>query len=173
MGNSYYEQNVTLNDAIFTVCASLLDELYQAGARNFLFLNVLPVNLSPLSVEQGPSAQTLEAADISEFNSRLTKMTQNMTTYPDSTVFLFDANGLFNQVLQNPTSFTQTAGYRNTTGYCVAYENGTPAEDTFDPSCGVPVNEYFWLNTLRPTYPMHDVLGQEIAAQLEAETVAD
>lgn len=44
--------------------------------------------------------------------------------------------------------------------------SGTPALDTLDPSCGIPVNQYFWLNSLHPTSPMHDVLAQKVAAQL-------
>jgi len=50
----------------------------------------------------------------------------------------------------------------------LTFSSGTLTEDFFDPTCGVPVNEYFWLNTLHPTYPMHDVLAQQIALQLTA-----
>lgn len=46
--------------------------------------------------------------------------------------------------------------------------SGTPTEDYYDASCGVPVNEYFWLNTLHPTYPMQNVLAEEVAKTLEA-----
>jgi hypothetical protein len=46
--------------------------------------------------------------------------------------------------------------------------SGTPTETYYDPSCGLPVNEYFWLNSLHPTYPMQDVLAQEVALQLSA-----
>ena len=64
-------------------------------------------------------------------------------------------------------SYPQTAGYLNTTEFCVAYENGTPEPDTFNETCGIPVNEYFWLNQLHPTYPMHDALAAQIALELE------
>lgn len=47
-------------------------------------------------------------------------------------------------------------------------ESGTPATDSFNSSCGVAVNEYFWLNSLHPTYPMHEVLAQGVAQQLAA-----
>ncbi|MCJ1360586.1 MAG: hypothetical protein MMC33_010594 [Icmadophila ericetorum] len=169
VGNSYSAQNATLNTAIFKVYASLIDELYHAGARNFLFLNVPPVNLSPGTSEQGAAAQALEAADIADFNDRLAQMAYNLQyTYVDTTVFQFDTSRVFNQVLTNPASYPQTAGYKNTTDYCVAYENGTPAMNTFNTTCGVPVNEYFWLNTLHPTYPMQNVIAQQIALQLES-----
>lgn len=46
--------------------------------------------------------------------------------------------------------------------------SGTPEIDTLVPSCGVPANQYFWLNSLHPTYPMHDVLAQKVAEQLKS-----
>ncbi|CZR65563.1 uncharacterized protein PAC_15463 [Phialocephala subalpina] len=137
----------TLNAEIFAVYHGLVMELYYAGARNFAFLN----NEALLDV----------AACIKDEK-------------PDVNVFTVDANKYFTEVLDKPSSFKQTAQYKNTTAYCVAYEkagiaqsnNGTPTETYFDASCGVPVNEYFWLNSLHPTYPMQDVLAQEVAAQL-------
>lgn len=32
----------------------------------------------------------------------------------------------------------------------------------------MPVNQYFWLNTLHPTYPVHDVVAELVAKALEA-----
>lgn len=39
--------------------------------------------------------------------------------------------------------------------------------DYYDPECGIPVNQYFWLNGLHPTYPIHDVLAGQLAKLLE------
>lgn len=41
---------------------------------------------------------------------------------PDANIFTVDSNQLFTEVLDNPASFPQTALYKNTTDYCVAYE---------------------------------------------------
>jgi phospholipase/lecithinase/hemolysin len=46
--------------------------------------------------------------------------------------------------------------------------SGTPTNDYLNSTCSVPVNQYFWLNSLHPTYPMHDVLAQQVAGQLTA-----
>ena len=73
---------------------------------------------------------------------------------------------MFNQVLSYPASYPQTTLYKNTTAYCDAYANGTPERDTLNATCGIPVNEYFWLNSLHPTYPMHDVVAKQIATLL-------
>jgi len=172
VGNSWYyglPATTTLNAAIFAVYHGLVDELYYAGARNFAFLNVPPVDRAPLTNVQSAANQAEEKADILAWNNALITMAKSLKAdKPDVNVFTVDANKLFTEVLDNPKSFPQTALYKNTTDYCVVYENGTPTEDYFNATCGIPVNEYFWLNTLHPTYPMQDVLAEGVAAQLEA-----
>lgn len=46
--------------------------------------------------------------------------------------------------------------------------SGTPEPDTFYPQCGVPVNQYLWLNSLHPTGPIHEVVAAGVADLLEA-----
>ncbi|KAI0477453.1 carbohydrate esterase family 16 protein [Xylariaceae sp. FL0804] len=173
VGNSYGEganASDALNAEIFDVYSGLVGQLYDAGGRNFLFINVPPVDRAPLTTEQGTAASALEKADIASWNGRVVDMANTLKrNYTETNVWYFDANAIFNQVLDNPEVYPQTADYKNTTGYCIAYENGTPEPDTFNATCGVPVNEYFWLNTLHPTYPMHDVVAQHISEALEAE----
>ena len=167
VGNSYSSQNASLNTIIFNEFSGLVDELYQTGARNFLFLNVPPVNRAPLTSAQGASVQALEAADIKDWNKRLIQLGNNLTNiYSDATVFQFDTNKIFAQVLDDPCSHPQTCPYKNTTDYCVAYENGTPSWYTFNATCGVPVDEYFWLNSLHPTFRMHNATAEAIAEEL-------
>jgi phospholipase/lecithinase/hemolysin len=48
------------------------------------------------------------------------------------------------------------------------FRSGTPTNDYFNATCTIPVNQYFWLNSLHPTYPMHDVLAHQVALQLTA-----
>jgi phospholipase/lecithinase/hemolysin len=172
VGNSWSKglpATTTLNAAIFAVYHGLVMELYYAGARNFLFINVPPVDRSPLAQLNTAAQQAEEKADILAWNDALLDLAASVKSEKsDVNIFTVDANKYFTEVLDKPSSFPQTAQYKNTTAYCVAYENGTPTETYYDPSCGVPVNEYFWLNSLHPTYPMQDVLAQEVALQLRA-----
>ncbi|KJR86882.1 uncharacterized protein SPSK_11027 [Sporothrix schenckii 1099-18] len=46
--------------------------------------------------------------------------------------------------------------------------SGTPEPDTVIESCGVPVDQYFWLNSLHPTYPIHDVVAEQVSKALTA-----
>ncbi|KUJ20678.1 uncharacterized protein LY89DRAFT_579510 [Mollisia scopiformis] len=170
VGNSWSKglpATTTLNGAIFAVYRGLVDELYYAGARNFAFLNVPPVDRAPLALANSAADQATEKADIAAWNSALMEMAKSLKAKkPDVNVFTVDTNKYFTQVLDKPSSYPQTAGYKNTTAYCTAYENGTPQPDSFNLSCGIPVNQYFWLNSLHPTYPMQDVLAEAVAEQL-------
>jgi phospholipase/lecithinase/hemolysin len=92
------------------------------GARNFLFLNVPPVDKSPLTASQGAAAQAGEAEDIAAFNSALSNLVSNLIkSNPDTTTFLFDAHALFTAILQNPRQFPPTRNLKNLTNYCGAY----------------------------------------------------
>ena len=167
VGNAYHQYNTTLNPAIFKAYASLIDQLYVAGARNFLFINVPPVDRSPGTIGQGPATQHAEGAAIAAFNLGIQRLATNLSiAYNDTTAFQFDANALFTQVLDDPSAYPQTAHYKNTTAYCAAYQDGTPKPDSFNETCGIPVNEYFWLNDLHPTYPMHDAMAKAIVDEL-------
>lgn len=151
-------------------------------------MNVPPVDRSPGTLELSSSDQAQEAAYIGTYNFRLGALVYNVAVrHTGTTSFLFDTNFLFTRVLDDPGQFEETAGYKNTTGYCEAYAewvlsgytngpsleaeltfpSGTPTLTYFDPSCGVSVDEYFWLNTLHPTYPMHNFMGSQIVQLLE------
>ena len=126
VGNSYASMNSSLNSIIFSVYSGLLEQVYAAGARNFLFLNVPPVDRSPLTKYSGPNATqnvAIEHADIADWNSRLVKLVGDLEArHGDTTALIFDTNGLFDAVLDDPAVYPQTAVYQNTTDYCEAYE---------------------------------------------------
>ncbi|KAL0261895.1 hypothetical protein SLS55_003328 [Diplodia seriata] len=154
VGNSYWSTNTTFMDSIFTEYSGLVDQLYTSGARNFLFLNVPPLERTPLTTGQGSDSVDLEKPVVTDFNTRISNLASSLQEkHADTTVFTFDAHTLFNQILDDPSSYTQTAGLKNTTAYCTDYENGTDEQNTTVAACGVAVNEYFWLNTLHPTFP--------------------
>lgn len=51
---------------------------------------------------------------------------------------------------------------------CGKNKSGTPESDTFYEGCGVPVDQYFWLNSLHPTGPIHEVVAEQVAKLLGA-----
>ncbi|KAI1122003.1 hypothetical protein F5Y10DRAFT_84200 [Nemania abortiva] len=171
IGNSYYNgANATdaLNTKIFAVISSLVDQIYTAGGRNFVFINVPPLDRTPLIIPQGASAVSLSKADVAAWNQKVVDYANTLKGKGDTNVWVYDSNKSFGEVIDNPASHPETAGLKNTTGYCVAYQNGTPAQNTLNPSCGVPVNQYFWLNNLHPTSAIHEVVAKGVADLLTA-----
>ncbi|KAK2626767.1 hypothetical protein QTJ16_003942 [Diplocarpon rosae] len=112
-----------LHAKIFAVYRGLVDSLYYAGGRNFAFLSVPPFDRAPMALAQPATDQAAQKAAISAWNSALTEMINAVKDEkPEANIFLVDANKYFTQVLDNPKTYNQTAGYKNTTAYCVAYE---------------------------------------------------
>ncbi|KAF7300043.1 CBM1 domain-containing protein [Mycena kentingensis (nom. inval.)] len=76
------------------------------GARNFLFINVPRVDLSPLVIQQGASAQALLKSTIADFNSRLVTHAASFKAANAGTkTFIWDSNAVFTTILANPTQF--------------------------------------------------------------------
>ena len=123
-------------------------------------------------IDRGPyvpkSDAAIEAPDINDFNYRMTVLFDDFTKHhPNVSATLFSTNDLFSKVIDNPGAFPQTAIYKNTTGSCKAYEQGdVPRMDYFNTTCQYPVNQYFWLNGLHPTYPIHEALAAQVADAL-------
>jgi phospholipase/lecithinase/hemolysin len=123
VGNSWWKNTTLLNAEIFAVYHGLVDSLYYAGARNFAFLNVPPVDRAPQALANSVANQAQEKEGIAAWNNALMAMAKDLKSEkPDVNVFTVDANQLFNKVLDNPSSFLQTSGYKNTTAYCAAYQ---------------------------------------------------
>ena len=57
-----------------------------------------------------------------------------------------------------------------TTRPILTFCSGTDEQNTTIAACGVPVNEYFWLNTLHPTFPVHEVVADQLSQQLSSCT---
>ncbi|KAK2754558.1 hypothetical protein FQN54_006959 [Arachnomyces sp. PD_36] len=156
------------NAEILKAYSGLVEELYRSGARNFFFLNVPPIDRSPLVLELGEDHQKLQAEDISSYNKGVFELATNLSNnHQDTTVFYYDTNTLFSDVLDDPSKYPETALYKSTTKYCEKYESGTPSPDTFYEECGFPANEYFWKDSLHPTDPIHKALAKGLASMLE------
>ncbi|CCM06439.1 uncharacterized protein FIBRA_08701 [Fibroporia radiculosa] len=143
VGNSYAWTNVTSQSAFHTILMerlfSQVDILYEDGARNFLFLTVPPTNRAPLLIEAGPTAVGQITAALADYNDQLMAFVDLFqATHPDVTrATVFDSRPVFNTLLDNYATF----GYVNITGYCAAYENGTPTMTTQTAPCE-PVSSY-------------------------------
>ena len=127
IGEIYSKNNVTdYQAAIFNTYGSLLEQLYASGARNYLFINVPPIQRSPQTIDTSkttnPNALSQDQSAIEMWNQRLIDLMNSFAAnHTDVSTFLLDSYALFNSVLDNPAQYPQTAGYKNVTGYCPKY----------------------------------------------------
>lgn len=139
--------------------------MYKHGARNFLLQTLPPIDRGPHVDEED---EKVEGPAINDFNYRMAVLFNGFTkAHHDISVLLFNTNMLFSKTIDDPSIYPQTSIYKNTTGSCKAYESGeVPSMDYFNETCQYPVNEYFWLNGLHPTYPIHEALAAQLAIAL-------
>ncbi|TFY64941.1 hypothetical protein EVG20_g5771 [Dentipellis fragilis] len=168
VGNSYAWTNITqsgFHQVLMNRLFGQVESLYERGARSFLFLTVPPTNRAPLIIEQGPSAASAITAALKDYNTKLSESVKAFQAkhHDLDQVTVFDTQPIFNALLDNPHTF----GYVNTTGFCDAYQNGTPNTATQIAPCA-PVSSYFWLNTLHPLFTVHDVVARAISTTLSA-----
>ncbi|KAG7439653.1 uncharacterized protein BT62DRAFT_1055220 [Guyanagaster necrorhizus] len=120
------------------------DFFCDVGARNFLFVNVPPIDRSPLMLAQSTSAQALEKSVIEGFNSKLTVRVASLkANHSDVTTWIWDSNAAFTAILDDPT--------------CYGFEDATTYGDAPD---------IFWGNNYHPSSYAHAYFGQDVAAVL-------
>lgn len=125
IGNSYYngaDATDALNAQIFDVLSGLIDQIYDAGGRNYVLINVPPLDRTPLIIPQGDSAVTLSKADVASWNQKVVDLAQALKAKSDTSVWVYDSNTSFNEVIDDPTSHAESAGLTNTTDFCAAYQ---------------------------------------------------
>ena len=141
-------------------------QLYKSDARNFVLYNVLPLERAP----EFKAVVTAKKAEVDDYNSRLAAMiSQFVTIHKDATIWNVGMNALFNDVLNNPARFSQTAAYKVLNATCKYYSDNwlkLPSMTYKDPSCQHSVDKYFWLNPRHVTYPAHDLLAKVTADAL-------
>ncbi|KAH8106938.1 hypothetical protein BXZ70DRAFT_997825 [Cristinia sonorae] len=139
-----------------------VDTLYQDGARQFLFLTVPPTNRAPLILVQGPKVAASITSALADYNQQLVANIKAFEAKHRGVITtIFDTRPIFNTLLDMSATF----GFVNQTGFCDAYQNGTPDTNTEIPPCA-PVSSYFWLNSLHPLFTVHNILAKAIATKL-------
>ncbi|KAF9053143.1 hypothetical protein BJ165DRAFT_1413420 [Panaeolus papilionaceus] len=166
VGQSFGWTNITrpaFYNVLMNRLTTQLDELHDEGAHSFAFLTVPAIDRAPLWAQQGPKvAQTMKTF-VAEYNTLLRTMATNFQAkHKDlQRVTVIDTQPIFNTLLNN----AQTLGFVNATGWCEAYQNGTPQIASESPPCA-PVSTYFWLNSLHPLFTVHTSVAQAVSVAL-------
>lgn len=143
-------------DKLIGTLFNSVQSIYNAGYRNFLFMNLPPLNRTPgnlLKTSPLPNATMIDWWDASLASHANTFRYQN----PAANAFVFDVNGLLNRLLDCPDGY----GIKNTTGYCAAYDQPFIDEDPAAYGC-LPLDEYAWFNDGHMTSHVHEILAEDV-----------
>ncbi|KAF4470167.1 Anter-specific proline-rich APG [Fusarium albosuccineum] len=164
----------TINDAdqedkIISIIARIREltlDLYESGARQFLFISTPPQSLFPNNRPKD-IAPKLEAASKS-WNEKLYKLTRQLDRkLAHSTFFFFDIVPLITAVTEDPSQFPETAIYRSN-AFCADYKSGTSVPDFKSDTCEYNALEYMYIDGAHPTQAFHQILAKKISEQLAA-----
>jgi phospholipase/lecithinase/hemolysin len=112
-----------VNTNLTIIYSKLLESLYGTGARNFILLNIPPLERCWQPGENGPSVSKKLKSDGDVYRQRVQNAAEALKKrFKESNVFLLDTEKLFNQALADPNSFPQTSGILNTTTPCMEYQ---------------------------------------------------
>ncbi|KAJ7766056.1 hypothetical protein B0H16DRAFT_1792884 [Mycena metata] len=148
LGNSFSNSgdrsafsDLLLNE-YFAQVQELIVDNSAVGARNFLFINVPPMERTPLMIAgQNASGLALLKSVISTYNSKLAaKVASFMANNTGVKTWLWDAHTEFGTILDNPTHY----------GFVDAVSFGNTGD--------------FWGNNYHPSSPAHQIFAQQISA---------
>ncbi|GJE94712.1 carbohydrate esterase family 16 protein [Phanerochaete sordida] len=145
IGNTYSEPGSrdAFSDTLLWAYFNLVEK--NAGARNFLFINVPPVNRSPMMMSNGAAERAQEAAVIAGYNAKLARRVQwllgNNTAVK---TWLWDSHTAFAAILNDPRAY----GFVDNTTF------GQP--------------NAFWGDNYHPSSTAHELCAQNIANILNA-----
>ncbi|KAL9087572.1 MAG: hypothetical protein Q9159_003588 [Coniocarpon cinnabarinum] len=158
----FHEEKRPEVDKLLSSYETELNKLYDLGARNFLLLNIPPVDRPYRSDKAGVRALH---TDVIAFNRQLSELRQHFVKdHRDANAFLFDTNSLFEAIIAEPSTVLQTNRITYTKGPCPRYDlgigfEGVPDLDRLDPKYiitdDMPRSEFF----LRIQHGVHDFDG--------------
>jgi phospholipase/lecithinase/hemolysin len=127
--------------------ASLIQTLYDAGARKFFVLNLPPLGQTP-EFREGPYEGAMDALS-QGYNVTLAAYVDGLRANPDITINEIDVHGLFSRCIADPGAF----GLTNVT------------DPAFDEATGQVVgnaDEYLFWDTVHPTATGHQILANHV-----------
>lgn len=133
--------------------------LYNAGAREFLVLNVPGLGATP-GLNGDPVAAAAANALTMQFNTAVSLSLDTLeATKPGLIIHRFDVAGFFDDVLADPAAF----GLANVIDS--AAPGLEPGAQTYDTNLIAPnVDQYLFWDDLHPTAAAHALLGQQVLA---------
>ncbi len=126
-----------------------LQRLYQAGARDFLIVNVPNLALTPAVRAAGPAAQGAATAFTAAFNNGLGQVLNTLSALPGIRVRRLDANAILSAIVADPAG----AGMTEVQAACLTF--GVVKS----PFCHQP-NQYLFWDGIHPTRAGHAIVAE-------------
>ncbi|TDZ41297.1 Acetylesterase [Colletotrichum trifolii] len=151
-----YENFEELYTAVVAEQFAALDTVYNAGYRNYLFLNLPPLDKTPAS--QTDPSRLPSTAMINTFNRVVNQSAKAFTEeHPGTTALVFDTYSWLTYVFDHAADF----GFTNTTSLCPKYNAWDIGTNYAAYGCQ-PIYEYFWYNSGHITYHAQELVGQKV-----------
>ncbi len=126
------------NELISTMFDQSVTPIYKAGYKNFLFINLPPLDRAPYNLVK--PALNPNTTMINWWDEILEQHREAFhDANKDTNTLLFDANSFLNSILDNAGNY----GFKNITSFCPAYNQPLPVEQY---GC-LPLDEYFWYDS--------------------------
>ncbi|ESZ89558.1 carbohydrate esterase family 16 protein [Sclerotinia borealis F-4128] len=150
---------------IITAEFAAIETIYKSGFRNFLFMNLPPLQRTPPNLIR-PAGPLPNTTMLSSYNRILNTSAHHFsTTHPGTKTMVFDIFFFLSSVLDDPTPY----GIKNITNYCPKYDASDIATNYAAYGC-LPIEDYFWYNTGHITYHTHEILAREVGKFLESQS---
>ncbi|TFY80148.1 hypothetical protein EWM64_g3861 [Hericium alpestre] len=169
--------NATVVDT--TMCAiHWIQTLYNSGARNFIYQNIVPLERVPLyAVNSYPNRYWTAPRNATEWHLFINELAvagneiaelllQNLpASLPGAHIALFDSHSLFNDILNNPSEYLNGTAPLNTTGSIISCqlqvnESTSDAGDCTIAS-GTDKDSFVWLDELHPSEQTDRIVAHE------------
>ncbi|KAI2476563.1 Lipase GDSL domain containing protein [Pyrenophora tritici-repentis] len=126
-----------------------VERVYELGYRNFLFMNLPPL-------DRGPGTPSVNASLVEVFNRIHVEHTDAFREeHCEATVLQFDVNGVLNRVLGE----YQDYGFSNVTDFCPGYNQPDILSDPEKYVC-TDLDTYFWFNSGHLTSRTHEIMTE-------------
>ncbi|KAL1702110.1 hypothetical protein EV121DRAFT_210742 [Schizophyllum commune] len=160
--------------------------MYEGGARNFLWQNMIPLELTPMySANAYPNKFTTAAKNATEWHIMMKELTTAGNKIGElllrdlapklegAQIGLFDSHVLFTDMYANPGAYLNGTAPLNVTGsaYTCVYKEWTDVRDK--PPCtkvnGTDRDSYLWWDELHPGEQADRVVAQQISQVMLGE----
>ncbi|KAG6867215.1 hypothetical protein C0993_005591 [Termitomyces sp. T159_Od127] len=158
--------------------------LYDSGARNFLFQNMIPLEDTPLySADSYPNRYWSAERNTTQWSDFMTELTTSgnaltmlmlttlAPTLHDSSIGYFDSHALFADMFAHPAQYLNGTAPLNVTGAissCVFELNGSTGVCT-TVNDSKARDSYLWFDELHPSEQADRVVAREIADVIEGK----